>query len=196
MVAYDFSKEPNNPWDAAVWNPRAQIDFTRRMRSAWPDGSAESRITQRIAQSDTKGIPPAADKKKPPFQIIIEKRYLAPPTRDVVLGFGMAGAVEALTQWTLPVATQRVTFPSTTPSDARCDVAPTGTVVLTLSDANNVILCAVEFESGQTTGTFTWTPPPNYILQPGALLYLFVEGPQDATFAGVNVGFVGRTVAS
>jgi len=123
MVAYDYSKEPNNPWDAATWNPSAQIDFMRRTRGAWNfNGTAEPRIAQRIDQSDTKGIPPKPVTKKPPFQVIVEKRYLTPQRRDVVLGFGMSGSVESHTQWTLPVATQRITFPSTTPSDARVGI--------------------------------------------------------------------------
>src|SRR5665647_3201426 len=60
MVQYDFSKEPDNPWDLATWDPRAQIDFMRRMRYSFggTSGHAEARIMQRIAQSDTKGMPP------------------------------------------------------------------------------------------------------------------------------------------
>ena len=74
MVAYDYSKEPNNPWDAATWNPSAQIDFMRRTRGAWNfNGTAEPRIAQRIDQSDTKGIPPKPVTKKPPFQVIVRK---------------------------------------------------------------------------------------------------------------------------
>ncbi len=72
MVAYDYSKEPNNPWDIATWDPRAQIEFMRRMRYKFggTSGHAEARIMQRIAQSDTKGMPPPSPK------VIVHKVYV------------------------------------------------------------------------------------------------------------------------
>jgi hypothetical protein len=199
MVAYDFSKEPNNPWDTATWNPRAQIDFIRRTRAAhnYVGGNAEKRIAQRIAQSDTKGIPPRVAPAMPPRTFIIQKRIItgagdgAP--ENIRIGFGVTGAVPGGTQWTLPVLTKVIGFPSTTSSEARCDVAPTGTVTVTLTDSDSNILCTVTFASGSTVGTFDWTVPTGYAAQPGDLLYVTVEGANDATFAGLNLAFIGLT---
>jgi hypothetical protein len=192
MVQYDYSREENNPWDAATWNPRTQLDFMRRVRAAWPKANAEDRIRQRIAQSDTHGIPPKKQSTQAPFQVIIQRRYLVPESKDTTLGFGLAGPVVPRTQWTLPVLTERVQFPSSTVSDARCDVAPTNDVTLTLSTANNTVLCVVTFPAGSQIGTFAWSVPAGLICQPGDLLYLFANGPNDPTFAGANLAFIGR----
>ena len=58
MVAYDYSKEPNNPWDAATWNPSAQIDFMRRTRGAWNfNGTAEPRIARGMDKNQAGSLP-------------------------------------------------------------------------------------------------------------------------------------------
>jgi hypothetical protein len=198
MVAYDYSTEPDNPWDLATWNPRAQIDFMRRMRHKFggTQGHAEARIMQRIAQSDTKGMPPPTGKKSP-YQVIIQKRITVAPapgtvgvSQSPILGFNQIGTMSDAQQFTMGVVPMATTFPGTSPSEARCATAPTDDVSLTLVDANANVLCTITFLAGSTVGTFVWGSPTT--VEPGDLLYVNGPSPADLTFAGVNIAFIGQ----
>lgn len=199
MVAYDFSAEPNNPWDKATWSPRAQIDFMRRTRASYDyiGGNAEARINQRIAQSDTKGMPPPAD-KKPPFQVIVEKRFIttgsasAGAPQAVVLGFGQTGntLLGAAASFAVGVVPTAAVFPGVQPSEARCQTAPTDTAQLLLVTAEIETICTITFEAGSTVGTFDWASPAT-IVEPGDLLFVLAPAVSDATFAGINLAFIG-----
>jgi len=191
-VTYEFTGP--NPWDKATWDPRAQIEFMRATRadSAYRgDKHAQDRINQRIAQSDTKGIPPKVEKKVP-FQVIIEKRFY-PATSDigeaVTLGFGETGPMHAGNQYPLAISSQVVTFPSaTTPSQSACVVPATGHATVTLEDAHGNIICIVEFAPLMFTGTFDWTSPAT-TYPAGTILYVVADG--DPTLSGVTLAFVG-----
>jgi hypothetical protein len=194
MVAYDYSKEPNNPWDAATWNPSAQIDFMRRTRGAWNfNKTAEARIGQRIAQSDTKGVPPPLIKKKPPFQVIVEKRFIGSQTPatpvPVTLGFAEIGAMHPGAQFPLAISPQAVTFPSTaTPSQAGCLVPPTDNATMTLELPSGEVICTVEFAAGDYFGTFSWASP-TVLIPAGTILYVIAGS--DPTLADVSIAFIG-----
>src|ERR1035437_10090728 len=198
MVAYDYSTETDNPWDLATWNPRAQIDFMRRMRYKFggTSGHAEARIMQRIAQSDTKGIPPLPSQKKQPYQVIVQKRIIvlpAPGTVGVsqppILGFNQTGTLSDAQQFAMGIVPMTTVFPGTSPSEARCAIAPTGDVSLTLVTAGNVVVCTISFAAGSTIGTFVWG---SVTVEPGDLLSVIGPSPADLTFAGVNIAFIGQ----
>src|SRR5579864_1552875 len=197
MVAYDYSKEPNNPWDKATWSPSAQIDFMRRTRAAHKyDGSGEPRITQRIMQSDTKGIPPKPENKRPPYQVIIQKRFLGAQSSGpatITVGFGQIGAVSATERWMLAIASTTTAFPSTVVSEAACGTAPTADTFLQLLNASGTLLCTITFAAGQKVGVLTWAMT-RYVVNPGDILYVLAAPTQDATFADVNIAFVGTPV--
>lgn len=192
MVAYDYSKEPNNPWDKATWAPRAQIDFMRRVRlDNKYNGSAENRIAQRIAQSDTKGIPPRDDAKRP-YQVIIQRRYIGaqgsvPAT--AILDFEQSGTLTDAQQFTLGVVPVASTFPGAMPSTARCDVAPTSDASLTLL-LGDTLVATISFAASSTIGTIVWAAP-SIMVGPGDLLYLVAPATADPTLAGVNIAFLG-----
>jgi hypothetical protein len=199
MVAYDYSKEPNNPWDLETWDPRAQIEFMRRMRYKFggTKGNAEARIMQRIAQSNTKGMPPPTTGKKSPYQVIIQKRITVVPgvgtvgvSQPPILGFNQTGTMSDAQRFAMGVVPMTTVFPGTMSSEARCDTAPTGDVSLTLVDANANVLCTISFAAGSTVGTFAWGPPVT--VGPGDLLYVNGPSPADLTFAGVNIAFIGQ----
>lgn len=194
MVTYE-SPDEINPWAADTWSVTAQGRFLKRMIDRYGPKSGMARAEQFAKEAGSR-LGATKPPREKPFQVIVQRRYLQPPTKDTTLGFGMNGLIAAQTQWTLPVVTERVQWPSTvTPSDARCDVAPTNDAILTLSTATNVQICTVTFPAGSTVGTFTWTAPASLICQPGDLLYLFANGPQDDTFAGVNIAFIGRQLS-
>lgn len=196
MVTYDFSGEDVNPWAPETWSLTEQGKFLKRMSAKYGPEFGMMRAKSFAAQAGSKVGATQPKERRAPFQVIVQNRYLKPPITDITLGFGLAGLIEADTQWTLPVVTSRIQWPSSKPSEALCDTAPTGDSVLTLSTVSNLVLCTVVFSAGSTVGNFNWSAPTSYITQPGDLLYLFAELPQDPTFAGVNLAFIGRKLPS
>lgn len=201
MVAFDYSKEPSNPWDKADWNPKAQIDFMRRMRAEHRyDSSGEPRITQRIAQSDTKGIPPKDESKRPPYQVIIQKRFIGSQASTqasvqsvAILNFEQSGILTDSQQFTLGVVPVASTFPGSLPSTARCDVAPTSDALLSLL-LGDTLIATILFAANSTTGIIAWISPST-LVEPGDLLYVIAPYPADPTLAGVNIAFLGKAAA-
>ena len=205
MVAYDYSREPDNPWDRATWSPKAQIDFSRRMRALHMyDGSAETRILQRIEQSDTKGIPPRPERpQRPPFQVIIQKRVFvqtgSSPPPDPGLGFWAAGTLISNGIYTLAVTPLNMQFPGDPTVDldlASCRSAPTGSVALRLMSNpldDTTLICTVSFAAGVKTGTFNYVPTLSspLVIPAGTTLYLVAPVNVDPTFIGISIQFGG-----
>ena len=208
MVAYDYSKEPNNPWDLATWDPQAQIEFMRRMRYKFGGtmGNAEARITQRIAQSDTKGMPPS----KAPLtnKIYIIKGRPGPAGKDGTSGSGTAGApILGFTGEGPFIANERfmlaptpvaINFPAALASlsSAVALISPTqsSTFVLT-ADPNeflangDAVICSVTFGVGSQIGAFAWGTPVT--IPASTALYVIAPPVADPALGGVQILFRG-----
>jgi len=191
---YEF--QGPNPWDKATWNTRAQIEFVRQTRAQWDfNGSAEIRIAQRIAQSDTNGFPPKSDKPTIIVRNFIHNKIISATTTTasgpeaVTLGFAETGTMMNGAQYPLAISSQVVTFPSATVvSQAGCLITATDYSTLTLEDGDGNILCIVEFAPSRAVGTFDWTSPA-FTVPTGTILYIVPDG--DPTLADVSIAFIG-----
>jgi hypothetical protein len=207
MVTYDYSNESNNPWDLATWDSQAQIDFMRRMRYKFggSKGNAEARITQRIAQSDTKGMPPRAI--APVNKVYIIRGKPGAPgapgapggaASNPILGFTGEGPFIANEQFMLAPTPSGMRFPSALAalSSATCLFAPTADSILTLAlDAveylasGDGVIAQATFNAGSQIGSFTWAPPLS--VPASSRLWIVAPAVADPVFGGVQLLFRG-----
>ena len=192
MVAFDFTDE-TNPWSEEHWSLTEQGRYLQRAIAKYGERFGTDKARAFAAQAGTAlGAP--RPRKQAPFQVIVQRRTIVAPATSqpttVVLGFSESGAVGGSQEWSLAVAPRNAIFPSSTPSQAVCAVAPTDTVSLYLLSPADVLLCTVTFEAGSMIGTFDWEP--NVSVNAGDVPSVLAQAsPVDLTFAGVNIAFVG-----
>jgi len=185
----------SNPWAEDTWSVAAQGSFVKNAIARYGNKLGMARAHAMARQAGTT-IGATRNSTKPPFQVIVQKRFIGSPTpvasqsvNPPVVGFGQIGTIEASQRYTLAVAPFAMKLPGTTPSEAHCDVAPTDDASLTLVNSSSMVLCTITFAAGSTTGTFNWGPQTT--INPGDVLYVIGPAVADATLAGVNIAFVG-----
>jgi hypothetical protein len=182
--------EPN-PWDEATWNLTGQGNFIRQ--------HGEKRAAQRASEAGTSIGAPRKRPIRPVYITVIQKRFIGATGAitaggPVVLGFGQSGVMLGAQQYTLAIAATAAAFPGVSPSEAYCDVAPTGDVALQLVDAALDVLATITYLAGSHTGTVAWTLP-SVSIAAGDVLSVVGPPVADATFAGANIAFVGKAVS-
>lgn len=99
---------------------------------------------------------------------------------DIAGGFsGLPGAGQTI--WALPIVRSIAMPQGLVGSQARCLVAPTADVALTIQN-NGTTIGSINYALGQTAGTFTFAALQDPVA--GNELTVIAPGSSDATFAG------------